>query len=268
MKSAKTFKLAILGVSFFFIGCSSFGGKKNEWAGKLTPQREQLEVTRYQYQSTDQYFNEDGLLRERTESADFVVLTRYVDYTPEKDQWQIAMMTSQKDGPVELYDLGFPEKNERIDYVWDSRGRVYKAGNRDPQSLFFIPSFPYPQQPMRLGQSWTYEHDWITKKGLPMKMKVTSTLKEKTTCFGAKESCWLIDIKGEVVPPEALVKQKFKSTFIGQCWIDEKSGLVTQSWTSSHEGIETGKDRVEVNSCLASQSRDGQFPTCPSNKPK
>lgn len=255
--------------SALLLGCSSFGAKgSKEWSGRMTPPREHLEATKYQYQSMDRFYNEDGLTREHTEAVDFVVLTRFVEYAADKDQWQGVMLTSQKEGPVALTDLGFPEKNERIEYVWDSRGRVYKAGNRDPQSLFFIPAFPYPQKAMSIGQSWNYEHDWITKKGLAMKLKVSASLKEKGSCYKSKESCWLVDLKGEVVPPDELAQKNFKSTFIGQCWIDEKTGLVVQSWTASKEGLADNKNRIEVNSCLSSQSRDGDYPPCPSDTPK
>lgn len=249
-------------------GCSSFGKKNREWSGRLTPKQEHLEVTRYQYQSKDNFFNEDGILRERAESTDFVVLTRFVEYEAEKDHWQAVMMTSQKDGPVSLWDLGFPEKNERIDYVWDSRGRVFKAGKHEPQSLFFIPSFPYPQHAVKINQSWNYEHDWITKKGLAMKLKVAATLVDYGSCYQSSSRCWIVDMTGGVVPPEELKEQNFKSQFTGRVWVDEKTGIVVQSWTSSLESLQDKSDRVEVTSCLSSQTQEGGFPPCPSNTPK
>lgn len=256
-------------VTSSFLGCSSLSKtKEGEWSGRMTPRSEQLEATRYQYQSVDLFFNQEGLVRERTENADFVVLTRYIEYDKDKDRWQAVSMTSQKEGPVELNDLGFPEKNERIEYTLDSRGRVYKAGKHEPQSLFFIPAFPYPMKSVAPKTSWDYEHDWITKKGLPMKLKVKATLLDKETCYKSKGTCWKVDLKGEVVPPAELGQKNFKSIFKGQCWIDENTGFVVQSWTSSYESIQSDADKIEVSSCLASQSQDGDFPTCPSDTPK
>lgn len=261
-------KITALILILFVMGCSSFGKKNKEFSGLINAKQEQLEVTRYQYESTDKFFNEDGIWRERTENTDFVVLTRFLEYAAEKDQWQTIVMTSFKDGPVNLHDLGFPEKNERIDYIWDSRGRILKAGKQDPQSLFFIPGFPYPQQAKKIGESWTYDHDWITKKGLAMKLKVNATLKDHGSCFDSKQSCWIVDLKGEVVPPTELTPKNFKSQFAGRVWLNDITGIVTQSWTASLESMQDGKDRLEVRSCLSSQSQEGGFPPCPSDTPK
>ena len=261
--------LIFFALNIFLLACSSLGKKQNqEWSGRLTPKQEHLEVTRYQYQSHSQFYNQDSLSRERSEATDFVVLTRFVEYDAQKDHWQAVTMTAQKDGPVVLWDLGFPEKNERIEYVWDSHGRVYKAGRNEPQSLFFIPSFPYPLQSMKLKQSWNYEHDWITKKGLSMKLKVTATLADKGPCYQSVESCWVVDMRGEVVGPPELNQKNFKSAFVGRSWVDDKNGLVVQSWASSLESIQDENERVEVKSCLSSQAHEGNFPPCPLDTPK
>lgn len=262
-------KPALFFLSLLMFACASTSKKNNSgWTGRISPKQEQLEVTRYQYQSNDKFYNQEGLIRERTEGADFVVLTRYVEYDSAKDMWQVVSMTSQKDGPVELADLGFPEKNERLDYVIDSYGRVYKAGKHEPQSLFFIPSFPYPQKGAEPNKPWVYEHDWITKKGLSMKLKVTATLVDRGACYQSVESCWIVDMKGEVIPPQELLQKKFSSTFNGRVWINEKTNLVVQSWTAAKEMMQDENDRIEVNSCLSSQSLEGGFPPCPLDKPK
>jgi hypothetical protein len=233
------------------------GGKAVELRLKGEPGA--LTETRYHSKSRILTYADSQLRRDRLETVDFLVQNRVVATDPASGVLRVQTTTVNKDGPVPLHDLAFPELLETIDYVFRPTGEVLMAGPFPPSSIFFVPSVPIAKEKVQVGDTWVLEHVWRSSRdGVPLKLEILAILKDLVKCEG-KNTCADLEISGHVnlvVAPDA-AKALFISKLWGRMLFSIERGDVIWSQTRSLEDVRHPGGRVLVNSCMTSEMRLG-----------
>jgi hypothetical protein len=218
--------------------------------------------TRYYSNANVKTYSDGQILRDKQEIVDFTTLTQIKSYDEKEKILSYSVRTVKKDGPVDLHDLAFPEKNERIEYTVRSDGTVIKAGSYSPQTLFFVPSLPIPKDEVRVGDTWTMEHTWFSAHDqIPLKLDVIGILKALVPCAG--KTCADIEISGSVQLAQAPTAQgaRFESRVWGRLLYSPERGDVIWSEMRSQEEMQVGSDKFTVLSCMTSETKINDYKT-------
>lgn len=217
--------------------------------------------TRYYSSARTLSYNENQLLRDRTESVDFAVITDIKSYDPQTKQLKFVARTVRKDGKVALHDLAFPELREEIDFVVDGgTAKVIRAGGYSPLGIFYVPSMPLPKEPVKVGDTWVLEHVWYSANdNIPLKLDIVGILKNIVPCEGDKR-CADIEISGNVslVNAPTTIGSGFESKVWGRVLFGVERGEVIWSEMRSAERMNLPGERVEVSSCMISETKLGK----------
>ena len=224
--------------------------------------------TRYYSNARILSYEDQQLVRDRTEIVDFNVRTHVTKYDKAADILAYSSRTTRKDGTVDLHDLSFPDLDEQIDYVTRGNGEVLSAGRFPPQSLFFVPSMPMPGGPVEVGDTWTLTHVWLSAmETIPLKLEVVGILKDIVTCEKDKV-CADVEISGHVglaVAPAA-PGSHFASRIWGRLLFSLERGDVIWSEMLSREEMSSQSEKMNVSSCMVSMMQlatgQGQTLTC------
>lgn len=254
--------LAILAV-----GCGStlertdvnnqFKPKKLSTTGEVdfqfTPPQGRVETVRMQSKTITRTFSKGQLLHEREEVVEFSIRNTVTQVESGSGLRSIVVETISKDGPQDLYDLGYPELGESIDYVFNTKGEVRKAGNFPSNSIFFIPPIALPKRPVAVDETWTMQKDWISlRNGLPMTVDILTIFKNVFAC-GNNHQCAELEISGEVRVPESLRKKaKIQSMITGRLLYNLSTGTILWSDIRNRDMLGVEHDRVESVSCTES----------------
>ncbi len=258
-------RLSLLAIPLisFVAGCATSGGSAVkpatdkpivlEFKGKPGETSE----TRYLSNARIRSYQDQQLIRDRTESVDFTVNTHVSAYNEKNKILGFEARTVRKDGTVPLHDFAFPELNEQIEYEVRGSGEVLKAGNFPRQSLFFVPSLPIPKKPVSVGDTWNMEHTWFSsKEGIPLKLEVVGILKNVVNCEHGK-LCADVEVSGHVsLLAEPVEKSaKFASRLWGRMLFSLDRGDVIWSEMRSQEEMGMQADRMVVSSCMLSETK-------------
>ena len=240
-------------------GCSTLrqsGGGNGPVSIRMGGKPGSASETRYYSTSRILTYADKQLLRDRTETVDFTVRTEIKSVDTKSDRITYKSRTVRKDGAVALHDLAFPELNEELEYVIRSNAQVLQAGAFSPQSIFFVPSIPVPDQPVQVGDTWSMEHTWFSaREAIPLRLSITAILKDIVSCEGRRNACADLEISGSVglVLTPTQRGSKFESKIWGRMLFSLVRGDVVWSQTRSREEMVTKSDRVLVSSCMISQ---------------
>ena len=247
---------------WFLAACASLGpfSKDGEEVKlRLSAEPGKSAETRYYSTSRILTYTDKQLVKDRTETVDFTVLNQFQKVDEKTGTLHFTSTTTRKDGMVPLHDLAFPEKDEVIDYVIKNTGEIIKAGRFPAQSIFFVPSVPIPDDPVKVGDTWTLEHVWRSSRdGVPLKLEIAAILKDLVTCEKNKK-CADIEISGHVnlvIPPDR-ARASFASRVWGRMLFSLERGDVLWTQTRSREEMVSAQDRITVNSCMVSELKAG-----------
>lgn len=261
------FFLSFWGVVVFMgssIGCSHFGSSIFKVKTSQPPERVEIRfrpngwktsTTAYHSYSMVKDMEEDQVTREKIEELDFEVQETLVQAFGEKGQQQsqIKAKTIKKDGTADLHDFSFPELNEEIEYLYDDRSQVLKAGIYPPETSFFTPPLPTPVGLVMVGDTWTLDHTWLSmKSGVPLTMNLVSILKGIVSCGSA--FCYDIEISGQVqIEGVKLKTAEFSSTLWGRLLYHPGQSQILWSEIRSKELMIKSSRRTHVISCMGAR---------------
>jgi hypothetical protein len=245
------------------MGCASL---------KKTPRPEKVEIllkgrpgesseTRYYSSSRTRTYSDSQLLRDKTESVDFLVRTDVTDYKPEQNILSYTVSTIRKDGPISLHDLAFPELDEKIDFsVRSDSGEVLKAGVYPSVGLFFVPSLPMPRRAVAVGDTWVLEHTWLSAQDqIPFRLEVIGILKGIDRCAKSEHLCADLELSGAVALAKVSFADgaRFDSRISGRVMFDLDRGDVLWSEVHSQDDMIGSGEKTQVRSCMVSQLETG-----------
>lgn len=247
-------------LSLVLVGCtttkhSSQGNPEQTVRIELKGRPGTESLTRYYSNSRIRTYGDGQLLRDRTEAVDFDVKTTIQAYDEKAKVLKFKVRTVRKDGTVRLNELAFPEKNKELDYVVRGNGVVLQAGKMPPQSLFFVPSLPIPKDEVKIGDTWTMDHTWLSANdGIPMKIDVVGILKDVRPCAGEK-LCADIEISGHVglIAKPTAEGARFESKVWGRVLYALDRGEIMWSEMRSAEEMVTQGEQMKVVSCMVSE---------------
>ncbi|MCB0393362.1 MAG: hypothetical protein KDD25_02310, partial [Bdellovibrionales bacterium] len=191
--SAFLFSVVILVVCYISIGCSTalkIGGPKPEKITlkepvllQINPQAGEFERTRFHSHSISETYEGPTLRYAVTEVVDFVVESKTKVIDQKNGSIEFLLSTTEKSGPTNLGDLGFPEIGKSFDLVVTPQGKVLKAGKFPKTSLYYVPPISLPEKPVKVGDTWEMSHTWTSaSNGMPMEVNLVSIFKSVYQC--------------------------------------------------------------------------------------
>ena len=209
-------------------------------------------VQRYSHDSHIKTFENGDLVREKDGAVDFVVRSVYSEIKPGAPHVAAQVTSLEQDGSMDLRELAFPQLNETMEFIFTAQGGILKAGSYDSNSLFFVPPISLPESPVKVGDTWTLRHSWLSPKaGIPLTMDVVTILKNFFKCGDSE--CAELEISGRVsIPGLKKQKVKFESRLRGTMLFSLAHGQTLWFAISSDESFRTGTNGADVESCLAS----------------
>lgn len=208
------------------------------------------DITRYYSHSYIRDYEGPQLVRERDEIVDFRVLEKIMGVN-KKGEITVLTSTTTKDGTVDLHDLAFPEKGEEIEYIFNRDGKVLKAGDLPPDSIFYVPPLALPKGPVKVGDTWALDHAWISlKNGIPLAVHLVAILKSIRQC--GKGLCADIELSGSVELVGLKKEAIFNSSIWGRMLMSVEKGSVLWSEVRSRERMTLSGKGTDVLSCLVS----------------
>lgn len=192
----------------------------------------------------------DKLLHQKIEMVEFDVQTEIAKVDSKNSTIAVDTKTIKKEGSLSLHDMAYPELDETIQFVFDKQGRVLHAGRHQPGTIFFVSPLPLPDRPVKVGDTWTYETDWVAQgSGLPMKLQLVMILKKTVRCFG-DEYCAEVEWSGKTYPEE--VKMPIESRISGYTFYRPKTGSQIWTWSRNEEQLELQGVKMKVSTCIQS----------------
>lgn len=222
---------------------------KNAIELKYSPSKGRKEIVRTFSKTVTRTYSNGQLLHEKEESVDFTVKSDVLRVESSGDR-AVIIETIRKDGLMDLYDLGFPELGESIEYTYTTRCEVKRAGNFPQNSIFFLPPVSLPKRPVEVGETWNYTADWISlRNGLPMSVELMTIFKNVFLC-GAAGKCAEFEVSGEVKVPDAVTKKaEVQSLISGRILYNINSGSIIWSDVRNKERMQVGEDYMDVQTC-------------------
>ncbi len=224
---------------------------------KIAPPLGRMDVTHIYSRSLTKTRSNNQLLHEREETVDFTVKSEIKNVNPKTGDRTVIVETLRKEGPVDLYDLGYPEAGEVLEYIYTTKALVKKAGHFPNNSLFFLPPISLPNKAVVVGETWAMQAQWIAlRNGLPMSVDMMSIFKRIFKC-GVKDNCAEIEVSGVVNVPEGLTKTaQLQSTLTGRILFNLNTGATLWSDIRNVEKLSSGEDQMEIFSCTETLLED------------
>lgn len=217
---------------------------------KLVADTDFNEVTRYVSKTIAKESEMGRKLKKTSEHIEFTVESKIVSVDIEKERMRLAAKTVQKTGSGDLHDFAMPELGEEIVFELDETARVYSAGKYPPASIFFVPPLSLPDFPVRKGDTWTMEAEWINNaNSAPFLMQLTSVFKDLIRCGNYR--CADIEISGnaKIIGIDE-TKVRFGSTIRGRYLFVIETGSVLWSVVQADQNFATSKVRADVKNCF------------------
>jgi hypothetical protein len=221
---------------------------------RLKAQLKGTETVDYYHTAMSRAFEEKELRHEKTEVLSFTALseTSKVD----GDRFTQVITVSDKDGTIGLHDFAMPEPGERLEVVSDALGKILKAGDWPPNSIFYVSPIAVPEQPVEVGDTWTMQASWLSLTDMvPYELDMVNILKGFVTC-GA-DTCADIEVNGNVAMQGPLNRTLvFRSEWRGRLLFALEAGTVVWSRVNSEELFAYERVYRTVGSCLEAGLRE------------
>ncbi len=211
----------------------------------------QFDISHYRYHSSKSTYDARKIRVKRDEIVNFKVRTEVKGVTP-MGMVKLQVKTLEKEGPVELNDLAYPEVNESIDFTLTKNAQVIRAGGYSSDSIFYVQPIPLPNRPVNKGDTWAVEHAWLSRhNGIPLKLELVAILSRFVEC-GPKDICADIEVSGQVTLPPGMIRGSLDSKVFGRMLFATKKGLIVWSEVRTEETLQTPEEKVEIASCMES----------------
>lgn len=286
--------LNMVAISFgggLMVGCQSLGkssqtltlaeAKLNQpvdllWVG--TPGR--TEKSRYYSHSSTRSYDGLAIRHQREEIVEFVVQSKVTKVDAQTQQSTYEIMTLEKDGPVNLKDMAFPELGETLELVLTKKAKIVSAGTYPKTSIFFVPPVSLPNSPVEVGSTWTLTHEWMSlNNGMRLQLNLVTILKGVYEC-GQNDRCFEMEVSGDVELPDmknvpASSSAHLESKVNGRILYSQKTSSIIWSDVRNKESFLADGMRVEVLSCIQSKVEEptdsalpaAATPVCNPNEP-
>ncbi len=283
--SVSTFRLILPFFFFSLVGCvhmptsrviatgptASLAADKGPVAIAFKPKLNDIDITDYHSQSITKAYSNGHVVKTLTDSLDFTVKTKTVGIDKDNQNATYDLKTIKKTGLADLADFALPELGETLDLIMTNQGKVLKAGDYPPGTLFFVPPVSLPDNPVKVGDSWSMTSEWVSlKSGVPLKMKTLSTLKSIRQC-GTTGKCAEITLTGTVELENSTdssttdsnssssdktspaMKPQFTSSMSGSLLFSLDRGTVLYSYLKSSESLSAKTTRIQIESCMVTR---------------
>lgn len=191
----------------------------------------------------------DKLSHQKIDMVEFDVESEIVKVDSKNSTVLVNTKTTKKEGALSLHDMAYPELGETIPFTFDKQGRVLYAGGNPPGSIFFVPPLPLPNYNVKVGDTWTYEADWVTREAQAMKLKLVMILKKAIKCF-ENEYCAEIEWQGKTFPED--LKMPIESHITGYTLYRPKTGSQIWTWSRNEEQLDLQGVKMRVATCIQS----------------
>lgn len=258
-------KIAWLIAAVFISGCTSHATKPdsphveiNKNASfdlRLKGHPGQSSLTDYHSDSSVEDFEGGQKIRDHQEIMDFLVSTKVIE--ARENQLTVRTETMSKDGTGSLHDFAFPEPGEMIDFVYSGKAQVLKADPFPRESIFFLPPISLPNSEVKIGDTWTMDHAWISSNdGLPLNLNMVTIFKDVVPC-GPFGLCADLEVSGQVDVVNERLQQmiQFDSRIWGRLWFSLDRGDVIWSEVRSQDVFKSAQNEMRVLSCMVSKMR-------------
>lgn len=208
--------------------------------------------------TVSQNITPDKLLRQTEESVYFKLSQKTTQVDDKKNVHQ-SLVTTFKEGSLNLHDMAYPELNEVMPFVFDSEGKVVSVGNFQEGSLFYVSPLPLPNKEVSVGDTWPYETTWWSEQSnTMMKIEILFVLKKILKCF-KDELCVAIAWSGKVSPEssvkkpiEPMLPKLFESKLQGYSILRLETGTQIWSYIKNSESLKIEDVDLKVYSCIKS----------------
>ena len=223
-----------------------------KWVGE--PGR--IEKMKYYSHSSTRTFENQSIRHQREEIVEFTVQSKVVSSDRVAGLTAYEVTTLEKDGPVNLRDMAFPEVGEVLPLVVSEKAMVVSAGNYPKNSIFFVPPLSLPSRAVSVGDTWTMEHSWVSlNNGLKLELSLVTILKRVIQCPDGG-ACFELEVSGDVTLPDMKSGQTsshLDSKIFGRLLFSEPHASIIWSDVRNRESFLSEGMRVEVLSCIQSQ---------------
>ncbi len=220
---------------------------------QLKGQKGDQAVTRFYSHSQTKNFHQAQIIKKKDEIVEFSLVESIKSHNLKEDRITILATSKDKDGVVSLHDLAFPEKDEVIEYVYTSRGKVLKAGSYPKWSIFYVSPLPLPEGPVNVGDTWEMTEEWRSmNNGIPLQVSLVGILKNVYQC--GEDRCADIELSGDVAITNASIAEiHFVSEMHGRLLFNLDKGMNVWSMIQGQEDLRVNEDQTVVTSCLTSR---------------
>ncbi len=224
---------------------------------RLKAEPKTSETVEYYHVAASRAFEGAEVRHEKTDTLTFTAVaeTLKVDSAAEGKFTQ-AITVTKKDGTIGLHDFAMPELGERLEIVTDSRGKILKAGDWPPNSIFYVSPISLPDAPVEVGDTWAMQSSWLSLQDMvPYELDMVSILKGFVKC--GTDTCADIEVNGNVSMQGALQQTLvFRSEWRGRILFALNAGTVAWSRVNSEELFAYDKVYRTVGSCLEAALRE------------
>lgn len=219
---------------------------------QLKGQKGDKAATRFYSHSQTKSFHQAQIVKKKDEIVEFTLVETIKHNNTSSDRITVLSTSKDKDGVVSLHDLAFPEKDEVIEYIYTSKGKVLKAGDYPKWSIFYVPPLPLPDGPVQVGDTWEMTEEWRSmNNGIPLQVSLVGILKNVYQC--GEDRCADIELSGDVAIANApAVEIDFISEMHGRLLFNLDKGMNVWSLIQGQEDLRVNEDQTIVVSCLAS----------------
>lgn len=245
--------LPLFSMSLFVIACGHI--KKIESSEPMSLQlksevgRQEIFKVKSYYKTT--FYEKGQKLRERDQEVVFQYETKTLSISDGIIEQNTTV--TQKEGFIPLHEMAYPELKEELKVQYKRNGEVVQVGEYPKESLWYLSYLPLPQQAKKIGESWTYEHSWISEEKLPLKIQLKLTLVRLYQVKGQQVA--EIELSGETQlgALKGIKKQgllNLESHIKGGFLFSLTRGSLLWSYVSSEESMGHGvENHVKVRSC-------------------
>ena len=220
---------------------------------KLKSRKGRVDVTDYHTESAVKTF-EGTISRNKIETMNFTTEWRTLEFRRNEQITQTVVVT-RKDGDMELHDMAFPEVNEELEATYSVEGKVLEVKRFPSNGIFYVPRISLPEKPVSVGDTWTMQADWVSRKNaIQMRLDMVTVFKRVVPC--GKDVCADLEVSGEVLLPSLKSKTvELQSSLNGRILFAIGEGVEVWSEIRNSESMTIDGVRIDVDSCLESTIR-------------
>ena len=213
-----------------------------------TPRRER---TRFFSSTQTKTFEKDQLVHEKDEVVDFTVDVTILGKDPTYGGVKQKVVVIDKDGPVDLHEMAFPEVGEELEIIFSKNAKVIRAGAYPRDSIFYVSPVSLPERPVKVGDTWEMAEEWSSQpNGVPLRIELVTIF--KSVYQGPKGPLAYLEISGTTKFPSSMPGVRFDSDVRGHLLFAINEGTLVWGYIRNAEKLVTADNQILVESCLVS----------------